>query len=319
MKDLNSPLLIAEVITQTQVHTNTVLVAEQYGYQGELTIGALEDRIRFYQRRTVDDILELGKCLLVMKEMCPHGEFNQRVELLGFNKRTAQKFMQATLKFKGEFNSLLSKVDSQTKLLELVTLDDDDLEALNNGESIANINLDDIERMSTTELKKALKEARAESTAKEELLLGKDRKINELDSKLSVRKQPDQFKQMQIEMEQHIHDELAQATASLMTAVSQFNAKIDTLREQADENHLPHLNNKIQQDISLAYDRIAQIGLEVGVDLKEMMNPAWLTGDDTSKAEDPTEKAARERREFQAFRKASDPEFQTDEDLANNQ
>lgn len=278
---MNQPIdiITASEAHLAQVHTNTVRVAEAYGYQGELTIGALEDRIRFYQRRTVEDILELGKCLLIMKEMCPHGEFNQRVELLGFNKRTAQKFMQATLKIKSEFNSLLKAVDTQTKLLELVTLDDDDLEALNNGESVADITLDDIERMSTTELKKALKEARADAEAKEELLLNKDRKINELDSKLTVRKQPDQFKQVQIEVEQHINDELAQASASVLTAISQFNAKVELLTSQAGENFLPHLKDKIQQDISVVYNRIAQVGFEVGVDLEIMMKPDWLDTD----------------------------------------
>lgn len=278
---MNQPIdiITASEAHLAQVHTNTVRVAEAYGYQGELTIGALEDRIRFYQRRTVEDILELGKCLLIMKEMCPHGEFNQRVELLGFNKRTAQKFMQATLKIKSEFNSLLKAVDTQTKLLELVTLDDDDLEALNNGESVADITLDDIERMSTTELKKALKEARADAEAKEELLLNKDRKINELDGKLTVRKQPDQFKQVQIEVEQHINDELAQASASVLTAISQFNAKVELLTSQAGENFLPHLKDKIQQDISIVYNRIAQVGFDIGVDLELMMKPDWLDAD----------------------------------------
>lgn len=285
---MNQPIdiITASEAHLAQVHTNTVRVAEAYGYQGELTIGALEDRIRFYQRRTVEDILELGKCLLIMKEMCPHGEFNQRVELLGFNKRTAQKFMQATLKIKSEFNSLLKAVDTQTKLLELVTLDDDDLEALNNGESVADITLDDIERMSTTELKKALKEARADAEAKEELLLNKDRKINELDGKLTVRKQPDQFKQVQIEVEQHINDELAQASASVLTAISQFNAKVELLTSQAGENFLPHLKDKIQQDISVVYNRIAQVGFEIGVDLEIMMKPDWL-GEDSQPANIP--------------------------------
>ena len=285
---MNQPIdiITASEAHLAQVHTNTVRVAEAYGYQGELTIGALEDRIRFYQRRTVEDILELGKCLLIMKEMCPHGEFNQRVELLGFNKRTAKKFMQATLKIKSEFNSLLKAVDTQTKLLELVTLDDDDLEALNNGESVADITLDDIERMSTTELKKALKEARADNNAKEELLAGKDRKINELDGKLTVRKQPDQFKQVQIEVEQHINDELAQASASVLTAISQFNAKVELLTSQAGENFLPHLKDKIQQDISVVYNRIAQVGFEIGVDLEIMMKPDWL-GEDSQPANIP--------------------------------
>lgn len=266
----------------SQLAVSTARLAESLGYQGSLTIGSLEDEIRFYQQRTAEACIEMGKRLLILKEMCPHGEFAQRIEILGFQPRMAQKFMQAVLKItqsNANSNSLLASAGTQTKLLELVTLDDDDLEALSHGDSVGNITLDDIETMSVRELKKALKEARADATAKEELLAGKDRKINELDSKLTVRKQPDQFKQVQIEVEQHINDELAQATASLMTAVSQFNAKVELLNSQAGENFLPHLKDKIQQDISVVYNRIAQVGFEVGVDLEIMMKPDWLDTD----------------------------------------
>lgn len=253
-------------------HANVVRLAEDYHYQGELAVGALEDRIRFYQGRTVEAVLEMGKCLLILKEMCPHGDFLQRVEMLGFNKRTAQKFMQATLKIKSEFNSLIAKVDSQTKLLELITLDDNQLEALNNGEVIANITLDDIERMSVSELKKALKQARAENSAKDEVLATKNRKIDELDAKLSVRKQIDNTQIVKQEVENHINDELSVATSTLMTAVSQFGAVIDTLSEQANENGLPHIVQKIEQEISFLYNRLAEVGLAVGVDLGAMMS-----------------------------------------------
>lgn len=253
-------------------HANVVRLAEDYQYQGELTVGALEDRIRFYQGRTVEAVLEMGKCLLILKEMCPHGDFAKRIELLGFSPRMAQKFMQATLKMKGEFNSLLKVVDTQTKLLELITLDDNQLEALNNGEIIADITLDDIERMSVSELKKALKQARAENSAKDEVLATKNRKIDELDAKLSVRKQIDNTKVVQQEVEKHINDELSVATNTLMTAVSQFGAVIDTLSEQANENELPHIAQKIEQEVSFLYNRLAEVGLAVGVDLGAMMS-----------------------------------------------
>jgi hypothetical protein len=59
------------------------------GYEGTLTVGALEDEIRFYQRRTVEAILETGKRLNVLKELTPHGEFQKRVEMLGFSGPTA--------------------------------------------------------------------------------------------------------------------------------------------------------------------------------------------------------------------------------------
>ena len=268
--------------TTSQLAVATARLAESLGYQGSLTIGTLEDEIRFYQQRTAEACIEMGKRLLILKEICPHGEFANRIEMLGFQPRMAQKFMQAVLKItqsNANSNSLLAAAGTQTKLLELVTLDDDDLEALSQGESIGSITLDDIETMSVRELKKALRDTRADNAAKDELLAGKDRKINELDSKLTVRKQPDQFKQVQIEVEAHINDELAQASASVLTAISQFNAKVELLTSQAGENFLPHLKDKIQQDISVVYNRIAQIGFEIGVDLAIMMKPDWLDAD----------------------------------------
>lgn len=270
---------IAEVIPANIAdhHANVVRLAEDYQYQGELTVGALEDRIRFYQGRTVEAVLEMGKCLLILKEICSHGDFTKRIELLGFSPRMAQKFMQATLKVKSEFNSLIAKVDSQTKLLELITLDDDQLEALNSGESVGGITLDDIDTMSVSELKKALKQARAENEAKDEVLATKNRKIDELDAKLSVRKQIDNAKVVQQEVESHINDELGTSTKTVMTAISQFGAVIETLSEQASENNLPHFNQKIVQEVSFLYGRLAELGLSLGVDLSAMMASDWAT------------------------------------------
>lgn len=258
-------------------HANVVRLAEDYHYQGELTVGALEDRIRFYQGRTVEAVLEMGKCLLILKEMCPHGDFAKRIELLGFSPRMAQKFMQATLKVKSEFNSLIAKVDSQTKLLELITLDDDQLEALNSGEPVGGITLDDIDTMSVSELKKALKQARAENEAKDEVLATKNRKIDELDAKLSVRKHIDNAKVVQQEVESHINDELGVSTKTVMTAISQFGAVIETLSCQASENDLHHLNQKIVQEVSFLYSRLAELGLSLGVDLSLMMASDWAS------------------------------------------
>lgn len=278
---------IAEVIPANIAdhHANVVRLAEDYQYQGELTVGALEDRIRFYQGRTVEAVLEMGKCLLILKEMCSHGDFTKRIELLGFSPRMAQKFMQATLKVKSEFNSLIAKVDSQTKLLELITLDDDQLEALNSGESVGGITLDDIDTMSVSELKKALKQARAENEAKDEVLATKNRKIDELDAKLSVRKHIDNAKVVQQEVESHINDELGTSTKTVMTAISQFGAVIETLSEQASENDLPHLNQKIVQEVSFLYSRLAELGLSLGVDLSAMMASDWATDSELGDSE----------------------------------
>jgi len=135
------------------VEANAAALAQELGYQGALTVGALEDEIRFYQRRTVEALLETGKRLLLLKEMTPHGEFQQRVEMLGFSLRTAQRFMQAAAKTaKSATVALLStQVKNQKVFLELITHDDDALENLQE--------MDDIDRLSASQLRERLRQA----------------------------------------------------------------------------------------------------------------------------------------------------------------
>ena len=137
-------------------HELTVL-AKEIGYEGTLTIGALEDEIRFYQRRTVEALLECGKRLVLLKKMTPHGEFAQRVEMLGFAERTAQRFMQAAQKVSRSANLavLSNQVKSASAFLELVTHDDDALESLKD--------MDDIDRMSASELRSTLRQAKEDN------------------------------------------------------------------------------------------------------------------------------------------------------------
>lgn len=157
----------------TEQASNAIAVAQQVGYDGTLTVGAIEDEIRFYQRRTVEAILETGKRLLVLKELTPHGEFSQRVELLGFHVKTAQRFMQAAIKTsKSDKLSFLSgHVKSASAFLELVTHDDDVLEGIQE--------MDDFDRMSASQLRQKARELEADLKASAEVMAGKDRKLNE--------------------------------------------------------------------------------------------------------------------------------------------
>lgn len=141
-----------------------VTLARELGYEGALTVGALEDEIRFYQRRSVEALLEAGKRLLLLKEVTSHGEFAQRVEMLGFSGRTAQRFMQAATKVSKSANLavLSSQVKSASAFLELITHDDDVIEEV--------AQLDDIDRLSASQLRAKVREMKAEVAAKEQRL-----------------------------------------------------------------------------------------------------------------------------------------------------
>lgn len=163
---------------QADQASKAIVVAQQIGYEGSLSVGAIEDEIRFYQRRTVEAILETGKRLLVLKELTPHGEFTKRVELLGLSDRTAQRFMQAAAKTAKSANLavLAAQVKSGSAFLELVTHDDEVLDGLQE--------MDDFDRMSASQLRQAARELQADKAATEQLLTTKNKKLDELARKV---------------------------------------------------------------------------------------------------------------------------------------
>ena len=172
-------------LMQSAAKENAQAIAEQLGYEGALSVDSLESEIRFYQRRSVEAVLELGKRLLILKELTPYGEFVERTEVLQISRRMAQKFMSATLKFsKANSNSLLKSAGTQTKLLELVALDDAEIEALDSGETVRGLTLDEIETMSVSELKTALRDTKADLEASRKAHSSKDEKVNKLEEAL---------------------------------------------------------------------------------------------------------------------------------------
>lgn len=166
-----------------QHEENAQALAEQLGYEGSLTVGSLEDEIRFYQRRSVEAVLELGKRLLILRELTPHGEFSKRMEILGISQRLGQQFMAATAKFSNAKSTSLLKVGTQTKLLELLVLDDGEIAALDAGESARGLTLDEVEIMTVSELRTALREAKDDGKAKERLIAEKNAKLDALATK----------------------------------------------------------------------------------------------------------------------------------------
>lgn len=198
MKDAATPALPhmvealnQEVMANLEANANANAVAKQLGYEGAMTVGALEDEIRFYQRRTAEACLELGKRLLILKELTLHGEFIPRIELLGFSKSSSHRFMQAALKFSKSSNLglLAEKLGSQSKLLELITMDDEDIQQLANGETVRGLSLDEIDTMTASQLKAALRESRLNYEAQGRVLEEKSLANDKLATALNAREQ----------------------------------------------------------------------------------------------------------------------------------
>ena len=213
-------------VMQTKQEAAAQAIATEIGYEGTLTIGALEDEIRFYQRRTVESLLELGKRLLVLRELTPHGEFEKRVEFLGFSYRSAARFMQAAAKTAKSANlALLStQVKSASAFLELITHDDDVLENLKD--------IDDIDRMSAGELRNAIRSLQGDLEAKDAVLDKTQKKLTSLQVQLKKKVVADTDWPDALEP---VSEQVAAAGRKLAQAISELETCRITLFEVAQE------------------------------------------------------------------------------------
>lgn len=156
----------AVVILDANHAASVKAVALQMGYGGPLDPDLIQRDISTNMRRSVEACLEIGKALRVLKEVCQHGNFVARLDVLGIEKRVAQRFMQSAVKFsKAASTPLLTAAGNQTKLFELLMLDDEQIEELELTGQTGELALDKIASMSTSELRAALRESAKEHAA----------------------------------------------------------------------------------------------------------------------------------------------------------
>lgn len=154
---------------------------DDYVYENELA-NLIED-----VRTSTTRMLFAGCRLIRIKELEERGNFLNAVEKTGLNVRTAQRMMTAAFKFIDDSGNLKYQNLAQlgiTKIYDLAIEDDEVLEELEEGKTIANLNLDAADKMTTHELRQKLRDMRKDKNATEELVKKKDEKINELEKKL---------------------------------------------------------------------------------------------------------------------------------------
>jgi hypothetical protein len=104
---------LGEIALRTETDTRVRAVALSLGYQlpADATDPDLIQRdIAANMRRSVEACLEVGRGLAVLKSACEHGEFTQRLDVLGMETRVAQRFMLSAAKFSKAATSPLLRI-----------------------------------------------------------------------------------------------------------------------------------------------------------------------------------------------------------------
>lgn len=175
----------------SQQMTNNLAINKQFGldlYNRE----RVESEIRFFMGQSAEAMLNIGKLLIQLKENEPHGEWINSLGRINLDRTLAKRMMQSAIKFSNGAKShhLIEAAGNKSKLFELLVLDDEDIKELSEGGSVAGLQLDDVAKMSTTELRAALRKTRADAAKaveiKDSIIAAKDKKLNEQDEKLTA-------------------------------------------------------------------------------------------------------------------------------------
>ncbi|EDI5553108.1 DUF3102 domain-containing protein [Salmonella enterica subsp. enterica serovar Poona] len=171
-------------IELNEITQHRLAIMEQFGEGLPYERTRIVHETRFYMAQSAEAMLEAGKRLVILKENEAHGDFIEIVESqLGLHERAAQRMMKASLKYmspKLESKATTLSLLGKSKLFELMTEDDEELAELAEGSTIAGLTLDDIDRMSVRELRKALRESKEDLAASRKLNAEKSQEINEL-------------------------------------------------------------------------------------------------------------------------------------------
>lgn len=179
----------ADLVIAAEAQRQMQQIQTVYGDNLPYSYDRVLNECAFFMEQSAVAAIELGKRLIVIKEMEGHGHFSKALDALGITRFTASRVMSAVLKLPSNVATsqhLISQVKSRSKLFELMMLDSDDLQELSDGGTVANIKLDDVDRMSVRELRAALRESKEAARAKDQVLAGKNSKLDEMEGKLNT-------------------------------------------------------------------------------------------------------------------------------------
>lgn len=233
-------------------HRNALEVQQTYGDNLPYQRDRVVNEAKFFMAQSAEAMLQFGKRLVQIKENEPHGEFINIVEhQFKISQASAKRFMSASIKFLNmpDLNrSTLSDL-KPSKLFELMTLDDDILIELSEGETVAGLTLEKIDVSSVRELKEEIKklkvslqEVQEDNAAVREVAKKKEEMISELHEKLVKKDQKEAKKRLELEELDNVTilindftEQYKEVTTKLASAIYQ----LEQIRVEAEKEMLP--------------------------------------------------------------------------------
>lgn len=265
--------------TQNRAVERTGAIIAQFGDGLPFEVVRYEHIIRGHLSRSAEEMLAAGRGLIVAKEHLVHGEWHQFLDRIGINVTLAKRMVQAAFKFSNGAltHHLVEAAGNKTKLFELLVLDDEEIKELADGGSVAGLELDDVARMSASELRKALREERQELKAKDQVLAARNAKLDNVEAELDRTKTrlkaatPDEaLTTLRTEFTAQVHGVVTLMGTTLAEGIRQLQDLGET-----DTSTPVFISTSLQQ-VKAALDSLCA---DLGVTLTPSSAPAWATSE----------------------------------------
>lgn len=178
---------VGELIPANDLSIQLDEVSKVYGDSMPYQRDRVVNEVKFLINQTAEGMLEIGRRLVLIKEYEADADFiNIAEKEFNLSRRTAYQMMQASIKFLNLKDSSVRALAhlGKAKIFDLIGQDNDELEALAEGGTVAGLTLDEMDKMTTRELKAALREAKETESALRKMSAEKTEKIEDLNLKL---------------------------------------------------------------------------------------------------------------------------------------
>lgn len=262
------PIGVEALELQAAEVRETRRVLERFGYQ-DTTFDQLVMQVRQVVQRSVEDLLEIGRAVCCFREL-GRGRYGQAIAAIGLTPATAHRLAEVALKFLGHAHRKPLLNLDRSKVYELALLDDSTLDDL----AAHPEQLDAVERMSVSELKKSLREARKTLEAKDAVIqsVQEDNSALREEKVARTRFTPDQARQEAAEQQQARLQALHAAAMAVITHVNHFGAVLSACWEQGEAEGALAEETAVwlAQQVSALYVRH-----HITVDFAEIITPSW--------------------------------------------
>lgn len=274
-------------LIENQASARVLAVAARVGYQlmGDIVDPDLIQRdVAANMRRSVEACLEVGRGLCVLKEVCGYGNFMARLDVLGIDPRVGQRFMASAFKFSNAATSpLLKAAGGQSKLFELLVLDDEQIEELSLTGQTGELDLDDVATMGVRELRQALREAREGAAAKDGVIAKQAETLTKHEERLARPFKPKKGNPAKTAEDDAALQELSEATTACEVEFARLTTVVGELAQHDNAAMRERALQSARYMVAWVRQMVVDNGLDVLVDDETLAGrPSWLPSVDNA-------------------------------------